>query len=125
MTHLDAEDVAAVEAKAREIYESTLDPVAARFEFEGSPPHSETAGLPMVLLLGNGESRRYSSGAGAFGSPGSAGPPAAGVSFDDQIFMMTFSWILIAAPTHASKTAAASTMLSRSRESPLPTASPM
>lgn len=53
MSSLDPKIVAEVEAKARSIYEETLDPIGKRFEFESSPPASETSGLPMVLLLGN------------------------------------------------------------------------
>jgi hypothetical protein len=52
--------VGEIEAKARKLYEEVLDPIAARFEFEGSPPASETSGLPMVLFLGNHSSGKSS-----------------------------------------------------------------
>lgn len=52
--------VAQVEARARALYEQDLDPIGRRFEFEASPPPSETSGLPMVLFLGNHSSGKSS-----------------------------------------------------------------
>lgn len=59
-TALNPEVVTAIEKRARSLYEGQLDPIAKRFEFEGSPPKSETTGLPMVLLLGNHSSGKSS-----------------------------------------------------------------
>lgn len=59
-TAAPAELVAEVERRARAIYEAELDPIGRRFEFEPSPPASETSGLPMVLFLGNHSSGKSS-----------------------------------------------------------------
>lgn len=57
---LEPEVVSAIETKARALYREHLDPIAERFEFEKSPPSSETTGLPMVLFIGNHSSGKSS-----------------------------------------------------------------
>ena len=60
MSGLPPEVVTDVEQRARRVYDETLQPIAARFEFEVPPSPSETTGLPMVLFLGNHSSGKSS-----------------------------------------------------------------
>jgi hypothetical protein len=54
------ERLQAIDRKARAIYDG-LDPIAQQYEFERAPRPSETAGTPLVLILGN-----HSSGKSTF-----------------------------------------------------------